>query len=205
MCVYDRQDARFNRGQIHALVIDRPIDRFLRMSCHDIALKRLIERARHLLHYCYARRHYINHIKAVPIPKISCIAIQHRSMKQKTLSLRSRAHSFLFAWNGIMQFFRQEPNARLHLVSTIMVCICGFSFGVTVAETIALLIVTGMVWIAEVFNTVIESVMDFITIERNSKIAFIKDLAAGAVLLASILAAITGSIIFIPKIVDYAC
>jgi diacylglycerol kinase (ATP) len=125
-------------------------------------------------------------------------------MKQQSFSASSRARSIRFAWTGIRQFFQQEPNARVHLISTIMVCIVAWFLQVTRPELIALLIVTGLVWITEMFNTAIEAVMDFITIERNSKIAFIKDLAAGAVLLAAILAAITGAIIFIPKIVDYA-
>ena len=57
------------------------------------------------------------------------------------------------------------------------------------------------VWITEMINTAIEKAMDFITLEKHSQIKLIKDLAAGAVLVASITALITGSIIFVPKLI----
>jgi diacylglycerol kinase (ATP) len=56
-----------------------------------------------------------------------------------------------------------------------------------------------LVWVAEIFNTVIEQVMDFISPTYHPQVAFIKDLAAGAVLISAVIAAITGLIVFIPK------
>jgi diacylglycerol kinase (ATP) len=67
-------------------------------------------------------------------------------------------------------------------------------------EIIALVFAVGFVWVAEMFNTCIEHIMDFISTEKKPAIKFIKDLSAGAVLVAAITALITGSIIFIPKI-----
>jgi len=121
-------------------------------------------------------------------------------MKQKTLSLQSRMNSFGFAIRGISKFFQQEPNAWIHLVATIILFIAAVYFGVSNSEMIALIIVSGFVWVAELFNTVIERVMDFISVKKNPEIEFIKDLAAGGVLLSAITAMITGAIIFIPKL-----
>ncbi len=66
-------------------------------------------------------------------------------------------------------------------------------------ESSILVVVTGFVWAAEIFNTAIEKIMDYISIDREPEIKFIKDVAAAAVLVAAITAFITGCIIFIPK------
>jgi len=121
-------------------------------------------------------------------------------MKQQQFSLRSRLNSFGFAFNGLYTFFKQEPNARIHLIATLMVFIAAVYFKVSNTEATALVIVTGFVWVAEIFNTAIEKIMDFISTEKNSNIKFIKDLAACGVLVSSVTAMITGAIVFIPKL-----
>jgi len=121
-------------------------------------------------------------------------------MKQQPFSLRARLNSFGFAFNGLYTFFKQEPNARIHLIATIAACIAAVYFNVSFFEIIALIIVTGFVWVAEIFNTAIERIMDFISMEENSNIKFIKDLAACGVLISAITAMVTGAIIFIPKL-----
>ena len=120
-------------------------------------------------------------------------------MKQKTISFGSRLSSFGFAARGIQKFFQQEPNAWLHLVATVGVIASSAYFSVSGFELLALVIVTGFVWVAEMFNTVIERVMDFISPNYHSQVGFIKDMAAGAVLMSAIIAVIAGLIIFIPK------
>ncbi|RZK46376.1 MAG: diacylglycerol kinase family protein [Pedobacter sp.] len=56
-----------------------------------------------------------------------------------------------------------------------------------------------MMWVAEIFNTCIERIMDHTSPERHPDVKFIKDLASGGVLIAAITAVIVGLIIFIPK------
>jgi len=121
-------------------------------------------------------------------------------MKQQGLTLRSRLKSFGFAFHGLYAFFKQEPNARIHLLATLAVFAAAYYFRISPAELVAIVIVTGLVWVAELFNTAIERTMDFISIEKNSSIGFIKDVSAGGVLLASITAILTGAIVFIPKL-----
>jgi diacylglycerol kinase (ATP) len=121
-------------------------------------------------------------------------------MKQKTFSLQERFSSFGFAFNGIAGFLRQEHNARIHFAVTVMVFASAIYFEVSTIEMIALVIVSGFVWVAEVFNTAIERIMDFISTKQNTEIKFIKDLAAGGVLLSTLIAIITGAIVFIPKL-----
>ena len=121
-------------------------------------------------------------------------------MKQQQFSLRSRLSSFGFAFSGLVAFFRQEHNAWIHLIATLTVFMAAWYFDLSLYEIIALIIVTGFVWAAEIFNTAIERIMDFISTEKNSKIKFIKDLSACGVLLSAITAMVTGAIIFIPKL-----
>jgi diacylglycerol kinase len=121
-------------------------------------------------------------------------------MKPKSFSLHSRLDSLRFACNGIRRFFRQEPNAWLHLTATIGVGMAACYFPVSRREMIALVMVIGFVWFAEAINTVIERIMDFISTGHHHEIAFIKDLSAGAVLIAAATALLTGALVFIPKI-----
>jgi diacylglycerol kinase len=121
-------------------------------------------------------------------------------MKQLQFSFKSRASSFGFAFEGLFSFFRNETNAWIHLASTVIVAALAVYCKLSPNEIICLVIVTGLVWVAELFNTAIERIMDFVSGERHPGIKIIKDLAAGAVLLSAVTAFVTGVIIFIPKL-----
>ena len=121
-------------------------------------------------------------------------------MKQLQFSLKSRVSSFGFAFEGLLSFFRNETNAWIHLASTLIVTALALYCKLSPNEIICLVIVTGFVWAAELFNSAIEKIMDFISCERHPGIKIIKDLAACAVLLSAVTALITGAIIFIPKL-----
>jgi diacylglycerol kinase (ATP) len=121
-------------------------------------------------------------------------------MKPQEFSIRSRLKSFRFAWDGIASFFQREHNAWLHFMATIAVFTTALLVGVTKTELLALVFAIGLVWMAEMFNTCIERVMDFVSEQKHPEIKFIKDLAAGAVLTASITALIIGAVVFIPKL-----
>jgi diacylglycerol kinase (ATP) len=98
-------------------------------------------------------------------------------------------------------FVVREHNARIHVVATFGVIIAGLVLNVTRTEAAILAIVTGLVWVAEIFNTCVERLADLITKERHPGIKIVKDLAAGAVLTAAITAVIVALFIFIPKII----
>lgn len=122
-------------------------------------------------------------------------------MKDKqAFSIKARAASFKYAFDGIERFFISEPNAVLHLLGTIAVLILALAVHVSRIEMIALVFGIGLVWIAELFNTAIEKIMDLISEQYHPKIKFIKDLSAGAVLVAAIIALVIGGIVFIPKL-----
>ena len=119
----------------------------------------------------------------------------------KRFSVSERSKSFRFAFEGMCCFFKQEHNAILHLLATVAVIVLSIIFPVSRIEIIILVIVTGLVWAAEFFNTAIEKMADLISKEEQPEIKFIKDVAAAAVLVMAAVAFLTGCLIFIPKII----
>src|SRR5687767_14840910 len=118
----------------------------------------------------------------------------------RAFSIRYRLKSFTYAWDGICAFFRAEHNALLHLIATLVIITLVCVVPLSKIEIILLVIVTGGVWVAELFNTALERMMDFISTERHPVIKQIKDLSAAAVLVMALVAFITGCIVFIPKL-----
>jgi len=115
-------------------------------------------------------------------------------------SWRKRFRSFRFAGAGLRLVFRTEHNAWLHLAATIAVIIFAFLFHVSATEGALLAVAIGLVWISELFNTCIEKIMDFVSMENRPEIKFIKDISAGAVLVAAVIALVIGCLVFFPKI-----
>jgi diacylglycerol kinase (ATP) len=121
-------------------------------------------------------------------------------MKSQEFSIRSRIKSFRFAIEGIVSFFRREHNAWLHFMATIAVFTLTAFVRVTKYELLALVFAVGFVWVAELYNTCIEKLMDFVSDKPHPEIKFIKDVAAGAVLTAALTALAAGAVVFIPKL-----
>jgi diacylglycerol kinase (ATP) len=121
----------------------------------------------------------------------------------KKFSFRKRVLSFKYAFSGIAKFFEHTHNAWIHLAATITVVIAGFFFDLSRPEWIFLIIAMGMVWTAEAMNTAIEFLVNLVSPEYNKLAGSIKDIAAGAVLVAAICAAIIGLLIFFPHIAKF--
>lgn len=121
-------------------------------------------------------------------------------MKNESFSIGKRIKSFSFASQGFIAFLQKEHNAWLHFMASLAVITLGFLLAISKMEWIAISIVIGLVWIAEMFNTCIESILDFISPGQHPQVKFIKDVAAGAVLIAAAVALVTGLLIFIPHI-----
>ena len=118
-------------------------------------------------------------------------------------SWKARRRSLEYAGAGIWQLLKTEHNAWIHLAFTLLVAVASICFHISRLEAGMLFFAIVLVWVAEMINTCIERTLNFITQKRYEEIRIIKDMAAGAVLLASITAALIGCLIFIPKILDY--
>jgi diacylglycerol kinase (ATP) len=115
----------------------------------------------------------------------------------KSNSIGSRIKSVAYALKGLRYLITTEPNAVLHLIVTLSVILTGLVTGLNRVEWIAIAIAIGIVWIAEGFNTCIELLCDATNGTRYDKrVEVIKDISAGAVLIASILSVVIGVIVF---------
>ena len=112
---------------------------------------------------------------------------------------RKRLNSFYFAARGIIYFFKEGVHAKIHGIATIVVIVTGFYLKISRNEWFALLLTCVIVLCAEVLKTAIEKLTDMVSPDHHSQAGFVKDVAAGAVLIAAIFAVIIGLIIFIPK------
>jgi diacylglycerol kinase len=111
--------------------------------------------------------------------------------------------SFGYAIRGIAAVVREQRNIKILFGIALLVGIAGFYFEVTRSEWCILLLCVGVVTGGEMFNSSIENLVDLVTRERLPLAGKIKDIAAGAVLLLSIISFIIGVIIFLPYIVAY--
>ena len=126
-------------------------------------------------------------------------------MNNEKFSVRKRIKSFSYAFAGLRVLFREEHNARIHAVAAVLAVAMGFLLRISPMEWIAVVIVIGMVFAAEIINSSIERTADFVKAERDDRKRDIKDLGAAAVLVCAIAAAVVGIIIFIPKIIALCC
>lgn len=108
--------------------------------------------------------------------------------------------SFGYAFQGIFTCVRKERNMKIHCVAAVFVVIAGVILKISAIEWCICLALFGLVMALEHVNTAVEAVVDMVTEEYHPLAKVAKDTAAGAVLIAAIMAAIAGCIIFLPKI-----
>ena len=108
--------------------------------------------------------------------------------------------SFGYAFAGIIACIRQERNMRIHLTAAILVTAAGTLLHISAVEWMICLILFGLIMSLEMVNTALEAVVDLVTEEKQPLAKLAKDAAAGAVLVSSVMAAVIGLIIFLPKI-----
>ena len=121
-------------------------------------------------------------------------------MKKKSpMSIKGRMKSFRNAISGLKDMLLTEPNAWIHLVATVAVLFLSVWLQIDAKSFVAIMIAIGGVWMAEAFNTVLELVVDIVSSGQYSEPAKrAKDIAAAAVLIATMTASIIGLIILGP-------
>lgn len=117
-------------------------------------------------------------------------------LDNKRFSLIKRAKSFTHAGRGLSIFLKTTHNAWLHLAFLAVAVSFGFYFDITHIEWMLLILTGGIVLVAEAFNTAIEIDINLTSPEYHPYAKDTKDVAAGAVLIASIIAVIMGIMIF---------
>ena len=104
--------------------------------------------------------------------------------------------SFRYAWNGIAIAVRDQQNLKVQSAIAATAIGAGFYFEITPSEWCFVLLSIGLVMGLEMVNSAIENVVDLVTRDHHPLAANAKDIAAGAVLFAAVLAVIVGVLIF---------
>lgn len=114
--------------------------------------------------------------------------------------ISARLKSFTYAAKGLRALLETEHNARIHLVASILVIACGLLLRISAGHWRWLVLAIALVWFAEMVNTAIEELCDRLCPDFDPAIGRIKDLAAGAVLIAAIAAAFIGLLTLGPPV-----
>ncbi|MEJ2448125.1 MAG: diacylglycerol kinase family protein [Anaerolineales bacterium] len=104
------------------------------------------------------------------------------------------------ALDGLKQVFVSEPNARIHALITLAIIIAGWLFKISRLEWLSLALTVGLVWVAEIFNTAVEKLVDLASPEIHPAAKAVKDISAGAVLASAVTAVVVGILIFGPRL-----
>ena len=121
---------------------------------------------------------------------------RHQPPERRGNSNSTLLQSISKAFRGIMVAIRSERNVKIHLVATVLVVIAGVRHRVSAVEWTVLCLCVAMVMVAELLNTAIEKTLDRIGDELHPLARDAKDIAAGAVLTASIFAVVIAVVIF---------
>jgi len=125
-------------------------------------------------------------------------------MRRRMLRHIFRFHGFQeslkFAVKGVIYLFFYHRNMRIIFMLGIVAFLLGIYFKLKGIELIALCVTATLVFMAEMFNTAIEMLMNMLTAKYHTRIKLIKDIAAGVVLLASLNALAVGYALFIRKL-----
>jgi len=116
---------------------------------------------------------------------------------------RKLRKSFSFAVAGIKYTLKTQPNMRIHVGIAFIAVMAGVAFQISSSEWLALVIVISFVFMLEILNTAIETLVDLYTEEYHHLAKVAKDTAAGAVMVAAIMSVCVGLIIFLPKIIHW--
>lgn len=104
--------------------------------------------------------------------------------------------SFVYALKGIVVSWSEQRNLKVQSALAVLAVAAGFYFDITASEWGLVLFAIGLVLSLEVVNTAIENLVDLISRERSALAGKVKDAAAGAVLLASVISLIIGILVF---------
>ncbi len=121
-----------------------------------------------------------------------------RPWKHKNLK-----ESFKSAIRGIGIALKTEKNAKILACLGLLTLAAALILGCSGIElAIIILLVTGL-FVCEGFNSLVENTLDIVRPENDSHIKNLKDISSGAVLIASINAAIAATIILLPKLLSF--
>lgn len=115
------------------------------------------------------------------------------------LSFKKWLQSLKYSFQGIKYALNQQ-NFFLIFIIAIIVILLGFYLNLSSIEWLIVILTIGFVLSLEALNTIWEKTLDLLQPYFSPKVKNIKDLVAGAVVIACLTALVIGFIIFLPKV-----
>lgn len=112
--------------------------------------------------------------------------------------LYQRLAAFRHAFRGLWDLLRHHSHAHIHALASLLVLALAIYLPLSRWEWALLLAAMALVWVAEALNTALEYWTDLVSPAYHPLAGKAKDMAAAAVLLASIFAALIGGLVFYP-------
>lgn len=117
---------------------------------------------------------------------------------QRGTLLESFQHALAGSWHA----WKTQRNVRIHVAIAIVVVILGLALELQPGQWAAIILTIGFVIVSELFNTVVESLVDLVTAEQHPLAKQAKDVAAGAVLTSAIVAVAVGLLVLGPPLLS---
>lgn len=115
---------------------------------------------------------------------------------------RFRPKSFVasvrHALDGLLLGFRSQRHLRVHFAVALLALLGGIFVGLDRLELVLLIFAVSLVIVAELFNSVVETVVDMVTSSYHPLAKAAKDVAAGAVLVTAVTATVVCLLLFLP-------
>jgi diacylglycerol kinase len=107
--------------------------------------------------------------------------------------------SFVFAFKGLL-FAWEGRNFRIQIAAGVVVTVSGLVVGLSTRDWMIIIIMIGLVLAFEVMNSALEQFVNLVSPDYHPLAGKIKDMAAGAVLILSIVSVVIGVLVFWPYI-----
>lgn len=116
--------------------------------------------------------------------------------RRRPLVVRRFADSFQHALEGVLDAYRSQRHMRVHFAAMAINAVLALVYKLSAVETALLIVVITMVVVAEMTNTVIEATLNMIAETYHPIARFVKDVAAGAVLVTAVSACLVGVCVY---------
>jgi len=113
---------------------------------------------------------------------------------------RNLVEAFRFAFSGLGYALRTQRSVPIHLTIAAGVVALGLWLGLSPTQWAVLVLTIGSVLVSEMLNTVAETLVDLVSPGYHPLAKVIKDVTAGAVLLAAIISVIVGLLVLGPPL-----
>ena len=114
--------------------------------------------------------------------------------------ISKRIKAFGYAFWGVYVFFAEGVHAKLMLLAALLACLFGWWLQISTIEWVTIILCCGLVLALEALNSALEYLTNLASPQQHPLAKKTKDVAAAAVLIASVASALVAGLIFIPKL-----